>query len=1327
MSGVWSWATQKAGDYSSAATDRLARTAVALAKRGYAAYSGTCVEESIARALSQYLVLDIDLGSVKGPIRSSFRNVRFTPLVKHLVATQLDGLQIDLETTEISQLELEVDVEALLTGNTVELVVSEDGEASVGSGTALLEFCVGSLSLVTPGVRMVLKDLRIEVKAPESTGASGSQPSDQSKQPQHRSTALAALAKALTDPANEEEIPDKKPKHTGTSAGTSSYLVNYAADVVSNWILMGACVALDGVEFVARLDLLEDSPCATELSGSAHGIVIQHKSFFGSRRKQYEELNSSDKNQALLFHLFHLPFSLSLDYFEASLGDALEITMQAGGGVPALRLEVEHDDWTYFKIDAKLHAFQLRVGATKHRTLWLEPGGEGVELKFCSILQEIEGNVQALRRCYTEDIGADGARELSRLQRTKSELHARLDELLADGSHNEADVLEVRETLAVLSASMERFFENQFYLQAELIVTSPLGVEIDPQSLGNMLKLLSQYLLSWVATRFGSFDGDRVISPEEWQAAVGRQVLKGLDLDNDGLISDEEWAVVVHTDQLRELSLLELAAECIHQLKQCDESAAGNLTGLVGLFRELEHGKLGLDALKAVERVGRDIRSIETGDEAIAANLERLAALAEQSCRSLLLPKSQQNALGIQLNVQCAMPTIRYRPPDTASSLVLDLGDIVMECPARSDERGEAIPRGRAANNCMLIVSKGLECRVQQDEGASYPVLQTPTEIKGVVRWEAEDQSVVVRPSNLKSLSVDLFGVHPISGLSSEECITGQLCLQSRKTLIHAISGFHTDFLRGLGSSIHGFTLKQLRELLAGLMVHAVYRKWLLPPRDPNSSLHVQLRLHMVIELVLQVTSRYPALECRLAVPLLDVRGSNSFASCEKIRISLDGDAVRVLWGEARALLGVLQHDKGTGGVFGAMTVEEKVAVVESMAQEEKAAVVDCMSVHEKAAVVDSMASGTKVAEVESMSVEEKAAVVNRMTVAEKAGVVGLMTAEQKAAVADSMAFVPEGSEDPEHHSMAFLVEIPSKHSKPAEERSKFVDPTLIKGPKIRLVDWNGALDGITATVPSLCLRVDQTPELSTEFVLSAMQLRAEGLAATSILEQHYHSEINWAYYLLEQLNSTKQLTHFGQDTCTKSAARRVTQAIVAVRDQEVRKAEDTKTHQLWRVSLILGQLTMCSIERENREVWLNLFTEARDPLWSVYLSVASVSVLSNTKGWLQRSYDAHPCSECEELLRVVTQAAQEVQDAALDFHDLDLQGCCALVSITQSEVQGIPGLLGIIRHLLDAKHQILLLSKSNLTIRTHRLSIETVNLWPSSKQVPSAVASLCG
>ncbi len=112
------------------------------------------------------------------------------------------------------------------------------------------------------------------------------------------------------------------------------------------------------------------------------------------------------------------------------------------------------------------------------------------------------------------------------------------------------------------------------------------------------------------------------------------------------------------------------------------------------------------------------------------------------------------------------------------------------------------------------------------------------------------------------------------------------------------------------------------------------------------------------------------------------------------------------------------------------------------------------------------------------------------------------------------------------------------------------------------------------------------------------------------------------------------------------------------------------------------------------------------------------------------------------------------MQDAALDFHDLDLRGCCVLASITQSEVQGIPGLLvssccvfdrlglacrwsaycmvfnvgqGIARHLLDAKRQILLLSKSNLTIRTHRLSIETVNLWPSSKQVPSAVASLCG
>ena len=218
----------------------------------------------------------------------------------------------------------------------------------------------------------------------------------------------------------------------------------------------------------------------------------------------------------------------------------------------------------------------------------------------------------------------------------------------------------------------------------------------------------------------------------------------------------------------------------------------------------------------------------------------------------------------------------------------------------------------------------------------------------------------------------------------------------------------------------------------------------------------------MVIELVLQVTSRYPALECRLAVPLLDVRGSNSFASCEKIRISLDGDAVRVLWGEARALLGVLQHDNGTGGVFDGMTVEEKVAVVESMTQEEKAAVVDCMSVHAKAAVVDSMASGTKVADTDSMSPEEKAGVVDSMTVIEKAGVVGSMTVEQKVTVADSMAFLPEGSEDPKHHSMAFFVAIPAEEGKPAEERSKFEDPTAIRGPKIRLVDWNGALDGTT-------------------------------------------------------------------------------------------------------------------------------------------------------------------------------------------------------------------------------------------------------------------------
>ena len=67
---------------------RATQVSVALAKKGYAAYSGNSMETSIARALEQYLVLEMDLSSISGPIKTRISGVTFTDLVHSLHSNQ---------------------------------------------------------------------------------------------------------------------------------------------------------------------------------------------------------------------------------------------------------------------------------------------------------------------------------------------------------------------------------------------------------------------------------------------------------------------------------------------------------------------------------------------------------------------------------------------------------------------------------------------------------------------------------------------------------------------------------------------------------------------------------------------------------------------------------------------------------------------------------------------------------------------------------------------------------------------------------------------------------------------------------------------------------------------------------------------------------------------------------------------------------------------------------------------------------------------------------------------------------------------------------------
>ena len=68
-------------DLGYAVAARATALSVNLAKRGYAAYSGNSIEESIATALQQYFVLKMDFSAVSGPIKTTVTDVTFTKLV----------------------------------------------------------------------------------------------------------------------------------------------------------------------------------------------------------------------------------------------------------------------------------------------------------------------------------------------------------------------------------------------------------------------------------------------------------------------------------------------------------------------------------------------------------------------------------------------------------------------------------------------------------------------------------------------------------------------------------------------------------------------------------------------------------------------------------------------------------------------------------------------------------------------------------------------------------------------------------------------------------------------------------------------------------------------------------------------------------------------------------------------------------------------------------------------------------------------------------------------------------------------------------------------
>eukprot|EP00656_Telonema_subtile_P054975 TRINITY_DN8356_c0_g1_i2.p1 TRINITY_DN8356_c0_g1~~TRINITY_DN8356_c0_g1_i2.p1 ORF type:complete len:184 (+),score=45.92 TRINITY_DN8356_c0_g1_i2:131-682(+) len=142
-------------------------------------------------------------------------------------------------------------------------------------------------------------------------------------------------------------------------------LPGFAANVLSNWIMMGATFELRNthVKVNNTTEAAPGSEFTAKLEIGLEMLQLNHASFFGVHRERYAQLNQSGTYvQALKYHIMHLPFTLNMRGIRASVGDAIEL---ASTGPTGLQISVMQDDWRYFTVEGQLDHSEVRVGNTK--------------------------------------------------------------------------------------------------------------------------------------------------------------------------------------------------------------------------------------------------------------------------------------------------------------------------------------------------------------------------------------------------------------------------------------------------------------------------------------------------------------------------------------------------------------------------------------------------------------------------------------------------------------------------------------------------------------------------------------------------------------------------------------------------------------------------------------------------------------------------------------------------------------------------------------------------------------------------------------------------
>lgn len=1249
-SPTWgSWFRKKSSQAAGRVSGAVVRSSTAVLKRVVEFSTGARVETFIAEKLAEFIDVDIEIKS-SGPISGSFENVKLRPLVQELLFELSKGeFVIDLERTTIGKMEMSIDLNALIggeeAGKDVEVTSCEVND--VAGDPALFRAAIAQFNFSAPGIKILLSGFRIEIHTPATRPA-----------PPIKKVAVDLDGDGKTDlfvdptDTDQDGIPDELQALQTDGVGGPDpddplreldSTPGFAANVLSNWILMGVRLELRDVGIIVNstTDCFPDSQFNATTELSFRKFKVKHNSFFGVNRERYNALNKSGTHQAALkYHLMHFPFQASLDGIRGRLGDALEIRIEGrrnakGKYLDGIQVDVVQDDWKYFKVDGRISQYEVYVGSSMHKSLYSsDTSGDQLTFTVCNMLQRISGNNRVLRRCYKENIGGEGYSTLLKLQKRHKKLMADLalqkDRTkqavgTAEYDENKTALDALKDTLELSRMSQERFFKKLFF--AEICVQlKPAHIDLCLSSLADAGMKIGAYTMGWLANMDDDGDGD--ISVDEWNAALAKQLGDAVDADGDGEVSLEEWMLTTGADQIQEtITLDDMIAETQHELAKQQlgklslrfQEIVDEITAIFDPGNNIRPSKEKLAQIEEIvvflQMFTRDLNEQSNHDSSqeiqhlasqeiqhLARRIDDIAQVLTDQAASMLAIHERSAPLGIQLNLKLDLPTVVFHASGGDQSMVFQLGRWSAECPPSETEEGEKLDLSDCAGDRALVVSEGMSLVISAHD-KKYSLLNMPERTVAVIGWTVLPKKLMLLPENLTGISCDIFTCRSSDHkLSTSEPLELVFSEPSMKTLYELAESAAKELRANNDGKIQGLSLDQLHQLYEGMMVHKIYRQWLVPKYvNPESICSFSFQVHGIVQLLLlSGTEEQEAsgqTQRQNFGPSQNAFQSSSISGHEKPANTL-----------TLQLRGVAAHLHGSSTYLGFQHAFMSV----------NAALL-------KGLVTDLLAATTA-------SDEE---------------------------IVDLHGMVESQVEK----GTTIELQIPSPMASTKESREEA---------RINLVETKGALNGITITAPSIMLGLLYKNPINLD--ARAVQIKIDGLAAKGILEKHFDSktEANQAWYAID--STLEKLTH-GQHNFSWE---QLEEAIHRVCEFEIAKAATTQSRKLNAVGIYASELEVAGrVTVTQNAKWLHLYSDSIHPLWELHGSLSNPKRVANAMTTLIESPDV------PEHLRVIAKEAMHtVNEAAIDYHDLNFSGCTLLFYMAKSAVSDfIDSIKGITAH----------------------------------------------